>query len=121
MSKPYNTYSKQFNNWSIKTSPPNEITPPQEPETLFTPLTDPSAAFSAETPKAPEVIYGIVVKCKALNVREEADITSDKICVVPAGTKVVIDNLDSAREWYSITTEAGLSGYCLSEFISIDK
>lgn len=116
MSHKYNNYSKQFD---------KRFTSTENPPVLGVDLAQNSSSEaevpSIDTTPEPEVIYGTVTKCKALNIREEADVNSDKVCVVPAGTKVVIDNLDSAGEWYSITTEAGLSGYCLSEFISIDK
>lgn len=71
-------------------------------------------------PAEPEIVYGKVCKCKALNVREEADMNSEKVCVLPVGSKVVVNNIDTAGEWFSICTEAGLEGYCLSEYISIE-
>lgn len=71
------------------------------------------------TDSTPEPVYGVVVGCKALNVREETDVNSVKICVLPAGTKVEIMASASA-EWFHVCTEAGLEGYCLSEFISIE-
>lgn len=118
MSNKYHNYSKQYNK-------PNESAPVDTVNETFVTgvIPEPTVNVDPEptdiTP-SDDPIYGTVVRCKALNVREEASVDSEKVCVLPAGSRVVVDNIDSAGEWFSICTEAGLEGYCLSEYISIE-
>lgn len=120
MSKHHFNYSKQYNN-------ANEASGVNTVNDAFTFANDNNTPANTDpeptipTPVIePGICYGKVCKCKALNVREEADINSEKVCVLPAGSKVVVNNVDAAGDWFSICTEAGLEGYCLSEYISIE-
>lgn len=117
MSKKYRNYSHQYNrvneNDKEDSSSNNfvtgvtiELNSEIEPE--------------CETNTASTEVIGTVIKCKALNIREEADIRSDIVCVIPVGSNVMIDTTNYSGEWFKVCTEAGLEGYCLSEFVSID-
>lgn len=85
--------------------------PDVEPESIPEPIPTPEV----------EQIIGTVVDCKALNVRENADADSEIVCVIPVGSKLLIDDMQSTNEWLSVCTEAGLEGYCMRIYVSIDE
>ena len=62
---------------------------------------------------------GIVVDCKKLRVRKNPNKYSGVICEIPADTKVVIDLDKSTIQFYKVTTEAGVEGYCMKKFIAV--
>lgn len=76
------------------------------------------------TEPAPEVkkepAYG-VVSCLSLNVRKGPDIREAILGLIHRNDKVLIDEAESTDGWYSVCTEAGLEGFCMKEYISIDK
>ena len=120
MSNKHHKYSQRYNKPYV-TAPVETIndTFVFANDVNITPVdTDPEPTASEAS--TPEPVYGTVAGCKALNIREEASVDSEKVCVLPAGSRVVIENINRAGEWMSICTEAGLEGYCLSEFIKID-
>ena len=67
-----------------------------------------------------EVLTGIVSGCTKLNVREEPNVFSEVIAVIPAGTEVIIDADDMTDGWYRVCTSAGIEGYCMLEYIQVD-
>lgn len=118
MSKKYRNYSQQYNRV-------NEIDKGDSSSSIFvtgvTNESNPEIEPEYGTNTASTEVIGTVIKCKALNIREEADIRSDIVCVIPVGSKVMIDTTNYSGEWFKVCTEAGLEGYCLSEFVSIDE
>ena len=63
---------------------------------------------------------GIVVNCKKLNLRKSPLKDSDGANVITtllAGAAVVINESDSTPNFYKVTTETGLEGYCMKPFI----
>ena len=61
---------------------------------------------------------GIVENCLALNVRQTATPNGIVDNVIVAGTEITINN-DSTKDFYSITTAEGNSGFCRKQFITI--
>lgn len=62
-------------------------------------------------------VYGLVVNCDRLNVREAPNIDADVVCVIKALTEVEIDESESTDEFYKIYLSSGLEGYCMRKFI----
>ena len=65
---------------------------------------------------------GIVVNCKKLNLRKSPLKDSDGANVITtllAGAAVVINESDSTPNFYKVTTETGLEGYCMKQFIKL--
>ena len=61
------------------------------------------------------------VICDKLNIRSTSEVTNDNvIAVINKNSKVVIDNNSLSSSWYKVTTETGISGFCMSEYIKID-
>lgn len=68
-----------------------------------------------------KVILGVVSDCNKLNIRSGADKNSNVEAVVPVDTKLQIDLEKSTNDWYSVCTEAGIEGYCMKMFVSIEE
>lgn len=62
---------------------------------------------------------GIVTGCKKLNVRSEASIKGNVVCIIAENDAVVIDVNASVDGWYKVYTEAGVEGYCMAQYIMI--
>lgn len=85
-----------------------------------------------ETPVAPMVqepekkaketvtVTGTVIKCAKLNVRAEADVTAEVVCVLDAASEIEINVNKSNSEWFSVCTATGIEGYCMRKFIQAD-
>lgn len=63
--------------------------------------------------------YG-VVKCDKLNLRAEADLDSDIIAILKKDNTVTIVENDRSSTFYRVSFN-GQTGYCVKEFIKINK
>lgn len=68
----------------------------------------------------PEKVRGIV-RCIRLNVRKEPSLESSKIGVLLTGDELVIDLSKSTDCWYKVSTDSGLDGYCIKDFIEFKR
>ena len=74
-----------------------------------------------ETPKK-ETKVGIVANCEKLNLRRSPLKDSDGANIITellSGVAVVIDEDESTPDFYKVTTETGLEGYCMRRFIEL--
>ena len=74
-----------------------------------------------KTPKK-ESKVGTVSNCVKLNLRKLPLVDSDGANIITellAGAAVVIDEDESTPNFYKVTTEAGLEGYCMKRFIKL--
>ena len=74
-----------------------------------------------ESPKK-ESKVGIVANCEKLNLRRSPLKDSDGANVITEllpGVAVVIDEDESTPNFYKVTTETGLDGYCMKQFIEL--
>lgn len=62
---------------------------------------------------------GQVSGCKRLNIRKEPNKDAEVIAIVDCGDFLVIDFSTSNDEWYGVCTVAGITGYCMKEFVSV--
>ena len=73
-----------------------------------------------ETPKAPEVLKpltGKVIGCTCLNMRNANSIDAKIVAVIGAGSIVTIDESKSTPDWYYVTNEDGVEGFCMKPYI----
>lgn len=63
---------------------------------------------------------GIVTGCKKLNVRSAASLASKAVCVINENDVVVIDMKESVDGWYKVCTEAGVEGFCVVQYITVE-
>ncbi len=68
-----------------------------------------------------DVKMGFVTNCKKLNVREEPKKDSAIVCEVDYQTELMIDENESTEEFYKVFTAAGIEGFCMKNFITIQK
>lgn len=59
------------------------------------------------------------VNCLRLHIHAEPDLNSDIVCKVRYLTEVMIDPVDSTKDFYKIYTAIGAEGYCQKELITI--
>ena len=86
-------------------------------ETAAEPLDQPVE----EAPKK-ETKVGIVANCEKLNLRRSPLKDSDGANIITEllpGVAVVIDEDESTPNFYKVTTETGLEGYCMRQFIEL--
>ena len=83
--------------------------------------TKPKTEIKTESPKKeePKVINGTVT-CDRLNVRSKPDIKSDVVKVILKGDTVRVDS-DTDKEWLKVVLKDKTKGYCMKEFIKIEK
>lgn len=68
-----------------------------------------------------ECTIGKVVNCSKLNIREEPAKTSGVICIVNAGTEVMVLSDAPGYEWVKVCTESGAEGFCIKKYLSISE
>ena len=61
-----------------------------------------------------------IVKCSKLNVRKEPTKCSDILKIISEGTEVEILK-DAGDSWYKVRVGEIKNGYCMKEFIKVDK
>lgn len=66
-----------------------------------------------------ESIFGNIVNCKFLNVREAPDKDAEILTRAKQGDKIMIDFNGSTDDFYSVCTETGVEGYCMKQFIEV--
>ena len=71
-------------------------------------------------PAQNDIVEGIVSNCKKLNIRKVPKPGSDIVCVVDAGTLLLIDQKESNKDFYKVTTEAGAEGFAMCQFVTIE-
>lgn len=65
-----------------------------------------------------EMVNGFV-NCPKLNIRKEANIVADIVCVVNESTELMIDMEKSEDEWFKVYTAEGIEGFCMKQFVKI--
>lgn len=77
--------------------------------------------LEVKEPEKVEPVVGIVTDCIKLNVRKEPDANAEIVCTIDASTDLIINEEESAKDFYKICTVAGIEGYCMKQFITIVK
>ena len=70
-----------------------------------------------EVSKPEKYRKGFVSGCKRLNIRKKPNINSDVVCVVDAGTELLIIKSDSTNEWFEVIEVDGEKGYCMKKYV----
>lgn len=66
-------------------------------------------------------ILGVVTNCIKLNVRKAPFKDADVACVIPLATEVRVTIEESTEEFYRVSTEAGVEGFCMKKYINIGE
>lgn len=112
MSKHYTNYSKP-NQQAVKEpvveTPVEEVVDPVEENIVE----------AIEEENVETTTNATVVDCKKLNVRKAPNKLAGIVTTIPAGSSVIVDLDKSTVGFYKITTESGIEGFCVKEFIAI--
>ena len=73
---------------------------------------------TVETVELPAAVTGVVTNCVKLNVRVKPSIDADVACVLDAKATVTIDVDKSNSEWFKVTTDTGVDGYCMKKYVN---
>lgn len=97
----------------------NEIKPtPETIEFLEDQLRDEPETDEVEV--CPDVI-GIVVGCGRLRVREDPFNDAEVLTEIPVGTTVIVNTSEYDEDFFKVTLECGMEGYCMKKFIEIEE
>lgn len=114
-------YSKHFNNNQQNNHKPlfgQSVNSSVEKEDL--PSEENSNVESVdETTNVTEKTNGVVCGCETLFVRSEANKESSPLTIIEKDSKVEIDLDQSTEDFYKVTIESGIEGYCMKKFIEI--
>lgn len=69
----------------------------------------------------PSIVYGKIANCTKLNIRKKPNIKSDILTVIDTKAVVEIYPDNSPKGWYKVIVSKGIEGYCMKEFIKLDK
>ena len=69
--------------------------------------------------QAPIYKHGFVSGCIRLNMRKEPTIKSEVVCVIEQDTNLVITLNESTDDFYKVSTEAGIDGFCMKQYVTI--
>lgn len=70
--------------------------------------------------ETPDPIDGVVSGVNKLNVRKEPSTDAEVVCVIPVNTEVLIDLEESTEDFYKVCTSAGIEGFCMKAYISVE-
>lgn len=71
--------------------------------------------------KRPKKVKGIVVGCMKLNVREQMNLKSAVLCVLPASSEVKVIADEVHDDWYHVFTDSGIEGFCMKKYIEVKR
>lgn len=64
---------------------------------------------------------GVVDTFSEAVIRDKPSVFGDMVCVLKNGTVVEIDEKESTKDFYSISTPFGVEGYCLKMYLTIEE
>lgn len=94
----------------------NSVTPASEEEQII------PAEETVDAPapkKQPKKVKGTVVGCARLNVREQMNLKSAVLCVLPVFSEVKVIADEVHDEWYHVFTKTGIEGFCMKKYIAV--
>ena len=68
--------------------------------------------------KTEEMLIGIA-NCLRLHIHNEPDLESEIVCKVRYLTEVMIDPINSTKDFYKIYTAFGAEGFCQKDLLTI--
>ena len=65
-------------------------------------------------------VIGKIIGFEKLYVRKEASKDSEPVGIITSETVLTIDEENSTEDFYKVTTNEGLEGYCVKKFVKIN-
>lgn len=63
--------------------------------------------------------HGIVTDCLRLNIRKEPNQNAKILCEVTAMSDLVIDEEESTKDFYKVSTSDGVKGFCMKRYVTV--
>ena len=82
-------------------------------------ISDPESDIDVAANDKTSELIGYVTDCVKLNVREAASKDSSVLCEIILNSKVIVDEENSTDDFYKVTTETGVEGYCMKQYINV--
>ena len=82
-------------------------------------ISDPESDINIAANDETSELIGYVTDCVKLNVREAASKDSNALCEIILNSKVIVDEENSTDDFYKVTTETGVEGYCMKQYINV--
>lgn len=82
-------------------------------------ISDPEFDIDVAANNETSELIGYVTDCVKLNVRETASKDSSVLCEIILNSKVIVDEENSTDDFYKVTTETGVEGYCMKQYINV--
>ena len=82
-------------------------------------ISDPESDIDVVANDETSELIGYVTDCVKLNVREAASKDSSVLCEIILNSKVIVDEENSTDDFYKVTTETGVEGYCMKQYINV--
>lgn len=117
MSKNNKNYSNYYNKPEVDTTEETVTAAPVEVEEVVPEAEEVVEVAVVEEP-APQVKYTIN-NCKKLNVRSKPNKNSSVVCVIDNTAELTIDDFETNSAWVKVCTNAGVTGYCMKEYIAV--
>ena len=116
MKQNYSKFSNKFKNKENYEGIREPINPPvEEPKEEI--IREPIEELTVEN----YIKSAVVIGCEKLNLREEPSKDAKVLCVLNKGEKVQVDmSAHTTPDFYKVVTSAGVEGYCMSKYISIE-
>ena len=124
--------NRNYTNYSKPNKPAEPVAPENSDENIqnISENTEPAANTTPEAktnqtePDAPKAVTGVVVDCEKLNIRAEASLFSEVLCVINKGEKVEVDEDSSIDDFYAVIygadKEVSVTGFCMKRYIKIN-
>lgn len=108
--------SNEQQNSEQQVNTPVQPSAPMQPETVQTQTT---ANETSQESTVDEELIGTVADCDSLNVREAPSASAKIITTIPVLKEVIVDENESTTDFYKISTNEGIKGYCMRKYITI--
>lgn len=104
----------------------NNVTPVSDEEQVISheEIVEAPVAVTEEVPapkKQAKKVKGTVVGCRKLNVREQMNLGSAVLCVLPASSEVKVIVDEKHDDWYHVFTKTGVEGFCMKKYIAVNQ
>ena len=115
-----NNQNQRQSNYPKQENRPRAISQ-EEVEKKYTPMApaEPVKVVeeSVKTVSLPETVEGRIINCAKLNVRENATVNSDIVCVLDTVSEFEVDVNRTTPTWAYIYTATGAEGYCMRQYV----
>lgn len=81
-------------------------------------LNDAETEAPKEVPAEKEPTIGVVKDCSKLNIRKKPD--GEVVAIVNVKSKLTINDSYKNKDWYKVTTEDNVTGYCIKKYVKVD-